>query len=198
MGVNERKKREHVAFQAFLAKEAYRLIEKKGLESLSMRTLAQQVEWSTQKLYSTFRNKERLLHAVAEYLRGRLWELLSTAPKTGDSVEDLIQLSMLSIHFFIQEPHAFEVLLHTHYEPDAKAQEKSSVLYEKAFRVVHCSSLRTDADVQTALQIIRFFVAGAISSILRTKDPKEHRSLIRSVDTGLRTLLRGWGAFEDA
>jgi AcrR family transcriptional regulator len=62
MGIAERKNRQKEQVKASILEAAWRLVEKEGWQALSIRKIADAIEYSSPVIYDHFENKEAILH----------------------------------------------------------------------------------------------------------------------------------------
>lgn len=93
-----------------------RLLNSNGMEGFSLRKVASRCGVSSSAPYTYFSGKKELLHAMENHVNAkllwRLFPILRTFPKTA-SKEQLMQLSLSYITFFLENPHYFDFLFHT-------------------------------------------------------------------------------------
>jgi len=81
MSIKERKQREKAALQHKIIQAASELISARGHENVSIRQIAEAVEYSPRTIYLYFRDKEHLLKEVVERGFKRTLELRSNEPE---------------------------------------------------------------------------------------------------------------------
>lgn len=64
MGIQERKSRERELARENILKAAKELFATGGYENVSMRKIAERINYSTTKIYTTFKNKDDVLKAL--------------------------------------------------------------------------------------------------------------------------------------
>jgi AcrR family transcriptional regulator len=66
MGIAERREREREALRTSILEAARDILSEEGLDALSMRAIAERVEYSPATLYLHFRDKDELIHCVVQ------------------------------------------------------------------------------------------------------------------------------------
>jgi AcrR family transcriptional regulator len=93
MGISERKEREKAEREQRIIDAARRLAEKDGWVSVTVRRLAQEIEYSQPVLYAHFENREAIVRAVALEGFEELGPVLRASVRTGarpaDAMEDV-------------------------------------------------------------------------------------------------------------
>jgi len=79
MGVIERRARDKEALRAKILDATSRLMVNEGLESVSIRRIAEQIEYSPATIYLYFKDKAELIDAICEELFGQMIEVLGAA-----------------------------------------------------------------------------------------------------------------------
>ena len=87
-----------------LIENGLRYIDKYGVESLSMRKLAEASGVSSAAPYAHFKNKDAFLDAVQDHITENLTEALKTAYENSGDREVLIELGKSYVKFFYENP----------------------------------------------------------------------------------------------
>ncbi|HEX4542869.1 MAG TPA: TetR/AcrR family transcriptional regulator [Candidatus Acidoferrum sp.] len=108
MGVKERKARQKKFLRQEILDAASELFVRDGYESVSMRRIADKIEYSPTTIYIYFKDKAELLEQVCRETFGRLVPRLSKiADHAGDPVERLKRGLLEYIEFGLQNPHHY-------------------------------------------------------------------------------------------
>jgi AcrR family transcriptional regulator len=114
MGVTERKTREKAALRQEILAAARELFAKHGYESVSMRKIAERIEYSPTTIYLHFRDKEELLHEICNetfQLLSKKLEKVGTAK--GDPVELLKRGLRVYVDFGLSHPNHYRATFMT-------------------------------------------------------------------------------------
>lgn len=179
-------------FQASVVDEAYLLLQNEGIEGFSMRKLAKSIGWSTQKLYSTFKNKDEILLAVATHLRERIRQRNLTVKQEADPLRYFLDLTFSALQFYVDEPVALEVLMAQRYRLDAPITDDANEPYFQALKGMNCPALKESAAFDDALNSIRILLIGA-SYCLRGASAPQRQQVFRRTEFALYSMLRSWG-----
>jgi len=79
MGVVERRARDKEALRAKILEATSRLMVAEGFESVSIRRIAEQIEYSPATIYLYFKDKAELIDAICQELFGQMIEVLGAA-----------------------------------------------------------------------------------------------------------------------
>src|SRR3974377_491950 len=108
MGVKERKAREKTHLRQEILMAASELFVKEGFENVSMRRIAEKIEYSPTTIYLYFKDKAELLeqgcHGTFERLSAHLKRILE---QPGDPTERLKRGLLAYIHFGLENPHHY-------------------------------------------------------------------------------------------
>ena len=110
MGTKERQDRERQAVTASILDAARDLFVAEGYQSVSIRKIAERIEYSPAAIYSYFASKDDIFLALAEEGFHRLDEKVRSAMKTGDPLED-VRANWWAFYEFSQEQPAYFQLM---------------------------------------------------------------------------------------
>ncbi|MQA12304.1 MAG: TetR family transcriptional regulator, partial [Pseudonocardiaceae bacterium] len=122
-----------------LLDRAGELLSSEGPQSLSLRRLAADVNTSTTAVYSLFGGKPALVREL--YVEGfrRFGERLAELPRTGDHIEDLIQLGLAYRESALADRHLYSIMFGKpvpEFEPDAEAAARAGESMRPLLNVV--------------------------------------------------------------
>lgn len=108
MGVKERKARQKKFLRQEIIDAASELFVKEGYENVSMRRIADKIEYSPTTIYLYFRDKAELLEQVCQETFARLSLVLTRIlEQPGDPVERLKRGLIAYIKFGLENPHHY-------------------------------------------------------------------------------------------
>jgi AcrR family transcriptional regulator len=108
MGVQERRARQKKFLRQEILDAASELFVRNGYENVSMRRIADKIEYSPTTIYIYFKDKAELLEQVCKETFGRLVERLSKImEQPGDPVERLKRGLVAYIEFGLENPHHY-------------------------------------------------------------------------------------------
>ena len=99
MGIQERKAREKEAFRKLIIATSHDLLAKKGLEGITMRAIAQTIEYSQSKIYEFFKSKDQLCEVLCEEFCEQLLDIVKKIPHDLKPEEYLTQLFLKGVEF---------------------------------------------------------------------------------------------------
>lgn len=111
MGTKERQDRERQAVTASILKAARDLFVAEGYQSVSIRKIAERIEYSPAAIYSYFASKDDIFLALAEEGFHRLDEKVRSAAVSVDSAVELVRARWWAFYEFSQEQPAYFELM---------------------------------------------------------------------------------------
>ena len=113
MGTAERHERERQQKRARILDAARELFVERGVEAVTLREIAQKIEYSTTAIYVQFADKAALVDAMLREDFGRFAEGLEAAASIVDPVERFIVLGDSYMDFAMRMPHHYQLLFLT-------------------------------------------------------------------------------------
>lgn len=166
MGVAERRERERGQLRQQIVDAARDLLLEQGLAGLSMRSIADRIEYSPATIYSHFRDKDELVREVVhtgfELMGETAAAELARAGETASAMDQYGAMGRAYARFAIENPAYFRVMFELPATADLSCEEPGA---------------DSPADFEAAVAIVARAVAeGEVSAM----DPR-------------RTALVGWG-----
>ena len=204
MGVTERKAREKAALRQEILAAARELFAQEGYESVSMRKIAEKIEYSPTTIYLHFRDKHDLLYEICsdtfELLTKRLTKV-AAAP--GDPVDLLKRGLRVYVDFGTSHPNHYRSTFMTPHRHDCEpagpgpsfgtGEQAFQVLVDSVGRVMATGRTRQN-DVMAVSQALWMTVHG-ITSLLITHEEKipwvdKDRLIEMTIEGAVKGLLR--------
>ena len=111
MGINERKERERAGREQRILSAAQMLAEQHGWASVTVRRLAQEIEYSQPVLYAHFENREAIVGAVALEGFGELGPALrASVRRDATPAEALQDVAAAYLEFAFERPALYEAM----------------------------------------------------------------------------------------
>ena len=117
MGVKERREREKVETREIILDAARELFATEGYEGVSMRKVAEKIEYSPTAIYLHFKDKEDLFHELCHEDFDRLAAEFQKRPLPSNPVEQIRQIGRIYIEFGIRYPNHFKLMFMTPHPP---------------------------------------------------------------------------------
>ncbi len=113
MGVKERRARERSETRDKILDAARDLFISEGYDGVSMRKVAEKIEYSPTAIYVHFKDKEDLFHQLCQEDFGRLAEVFQSAAMPLDPVERLRFIGRTYVEFGVQYPNHYKLMFMT-------------------------------------------------------------------------------------
>jgi AcrR family transcriptional regulator len=126
MGVKERREREKSETRDKILDAARELFVTEGYEGVTMRKVADRIEYSPTAIYVHFADKEELFRELCHQDYARLAEVFQSSVVSSDPVDRLKQIGAIYIDFGTRYPNHYKFMFmtpHPAHEPDALDQE---------------------------------------------------------------------------
>lgn len=114
MGVKERKAREKRYLRQEILDAASELFVKEGYENVSMRRIADRIEYSPTTIYLYFKDKAELLESICQETFAKLIQRLTKImEQPGDPIQRLKRGLLAYIEFGLENPHQYRATFMT-------------------------------------------------------------------------------------
>jgi len=126
MGVKERREREKSETRDKILDAARELFVTEGFEGVSMRKVAERIEYSPTAIYIHFADKEELFRELCHQDYARLAEVFQSSVMSTDPIERLKQIGAIYIDFGTRYPNHYKFMFmtpHPPHEPDEVDRE---------------------------------------------------------------------------
>ncbi|HEY3251315.1 MAG TPA: TetR/AcrR family transcriptional regulator [Ignavibacteria bacterium] len=110
MGIEERKLREREEKRDLILKTAMQLFIEKGINNVSIRGIAEKIEYSPATIYLYFKDKGEILHELHTQGFEKLFSLQRTLDYIKDPLEKLNQMGRLYIKFALENPDHYDLM----------------------------------------------------------------------------------------
>jgi AcrR family transcriptional regulator len=127
MGVKERRERERVGTRDKILEAARELFLSEGYEGVSMRKVAERIEYSPTAIYIHFADKEALFRELCYQDFARLAAVFQNRSLPADPVERLKQLGQTYIDFGRQYPNHYKLMFMTAH-PEGELDERERAI----------------------------------------------------------------------
>jgi AcrR family transcriptional regulator len=118
MGVKERRAREKSETRDKILDAARDLFISEGYDGVSMRKVAEKIEYSPTAIYVHFKDKEDLFHQLCQEDFGRLADVFQSAAMPLDPVERLRFIGRTYVEFGMQYPNHYKLMFMTTFPPE--------------------------------------------------------------------------------
>jgi AcrR family transcriptional regulator len=179
LGVKERKLRQKRFLRQEILDAASELFVRDGYENVSMRRIADKIEYSPTTIYLYFKDKAELLEQVCFETFSRLSQHLGAIlEQPGDPVERLRRGLIAYVHFGLNNPHQYRATFmmplpegfdeEKHKKADSPGMQAFDFLRRSVFDCVSAGKIHSK-DVELACQTIWCGVHGVTSLLITHK-----------------------------
>ena len=124
MGIRERRDRERDELRIRILDAARTLFVEQGYEAVSMRKIAEAIEYSPTAIYAYFKDKAALMHELCREDFGKMNAANPGALEVADPVERIRQLGLHYIRFGVTHPNHFRLMFMTKPAPEVVMSEE--------------------------------------------------------------------------
>ena len=205
MGVKERREREKSETRDRMLDAARELFVTEGYEGVSMRQVAEKIEYSPTALYVHFTDKEELFRELCHQDYARLAVVFQSSLMSSDPIERLRQIGAIYVDFGTRYPNHYKFMfmtVHPPCEPDDEDREIMGNPERDAYaflrwavqQAIDADCFREEIrDAELVSQTLWASVHGVISlNIAKGSDPwVDWRALQERAELMLEVTLRG-------
>jgi len=196
MGLKERRQHEKKIMKRLILDSAMGLVSKKGLSFLTIRSLAQQIEYSPSIIYEYFESKELIYKELGTLICHELLSALKQVNPSSDPDEYLLNLVRANVDFLSKHPQGIELLTQVCFGPDPFQIPKEFLeiieLYSDALKKCNCKQLQGKKELDAALDVIRSLHVGMLTLSKYQTSAAGLQRIGNSLENGIYTLLKGW------
>ncbi len=127
MGVKERRQRERSETREKILDAARELFLSEGYDGVSMRKVADKIEYSPTAIYVHFADKQELFHELCQEDFGRLAEVFQGSAMSPDPIERLKQIGRTYINFGLQYPNHYKLMFMTPHPMHGPTEEDEEI-----------------------------------------------------------------------
>ncbi|HYL05175.1 MAG TPA: TetR/AcrR family transcriptional regulator [Thermoanaerobaculia bacterium] len=117
MGTKERREREREELRTKILDAARELFASEGYEAVTMRKIAQRIEYSPTAIYLHFKDKEAVLREICDTDFGALAHRFSTIARIADPRERLVATGNAYAEFGLSHPNHYRLMFMTPHPP---------------------------------------------------------------------------------
>jgi AcrR family transcriptional regulator len=114
MGITERREREREALRTSILEAARDILSEQGLDALSMRAIAERIEYSPATIYLHFKDKDELIHCVVEEgferMGAYMAEEIETCGAEATAVDHHFAMGLAYARFALENTAYFRVM----------------------------------------------------------------------------------------
>jgi AcrR family transcriptional regulator len=166
-----------------ISSTALRLMDEGGVEGLSMRKLAAELDVNPMSLYHHVENKEALLGQICAMAAERM----SLPPDDGTPWQDQLRALALAYHRHAQAHPAMWTYVHLH--PELMSDRRLSI-WATLNRVLRLAGV-PESELRRTSDVLHAFVSGFIIGEIRGHLPDAPEEIDRNFDTAVNLIING-------
>jgi AcrR family transcriptional regulator len=207
MGIKERREREKDQTRTRIMDAARELFASEGYEAVSMRRIAQEIEYSPTAIYVHFADKQELFREICSEDFARLATVFAKLAKIEDPLEQICQIGQEYIRFALEYPNHYRLMFMTRHvhEPGEALPESKGNPDEDAYaflkmavqRGISAGLFRRDLEDASLITQTLWAVAHGVASlqIVKGNDPWiEWAAIELRAKTALQAVVAGMRA----
>lgn len=200
MGIVERREREREAVRKKILDAARDLFAREGYEHVTMRAIADAIEYSPTTIYNHFEDKEDLVEALCHEDFGRLFAALTDGGLPTDPIERIRQMGRAYAAFAQRYPNHYQFMFMTPKFPEHKIDPSDpgaqafQLLRDAVAEAVAKGRFHDGTPPDTIAQVVWASLHGA-TALLVTYGPEKFPCVPAAPDLIEQTCenaLRGW------
>lgn len=169
MGIAERREREREEIRKKILDAARELFATLGYEHVTMRRIAEAIEYSPTTIYLHFKDKDELVQNLCQADFTRLLTELSRGPAPKDPIERIRQLGRGYTQFGVTYPNHYRFMFMTPYRPERESNSPGesafTLLRDTVAEAVAGRRLRA-GDVNAMAQMLWASLHGVVSLLI--------------------------------
>jgi AcrR family transcriptional regulator len=128
MGVKERRERQKSETRDKILDAARELFVTEGYDGVSMRRVAEKIEYSPTAIYVYFADKQELFHELCQQDYARLADVFQSSQMSSDPIERLRQIGSTYTEFGVRYPNHYKFMFMTPHPPHPPDEEDREVM----------------------------------------------------------------------
>ncbi len=150
MGSIDRRAREKAEVQEKILAAARELFIREGHEAVSMRKIAEAIEYTPPAIYTHFRDKEELIRALCRQDFGALSDAILRVSKVQDPVQRIVKIGSAYIRFAVDHPHHYKFMFMTPHPVDVEPDPQDIAEKDDPERNGYAALRKAISDAMTA------------------------------------------------
>jgi AcrR family transcriptional regulator len=200
MGIAERREREREEVRRKILDAAQELFATEGYERVTMRRIAQAIEYSPTTIYLHFKDKDELVHSLCDEDFRKLIGELGTVDGGADPIEKIRQLGRGYARFGVTYPNHYRFMFMTPFgegHPPSPAGEQAFGIVRAMVAEAIAAGRFRPGDVDTVAQVLWASLHGAVALLINYGSekfpcrPAVPDLVEQLIENGLRGFLSG-------
>ena len=201
MGINERRQKEKEVIMKKIIDAARDILVEQGYQNLSIRKIANKIEYSPGIIYHYFKDKSEIVNFIVEEGYGNILKCISSIPLDTENPDKTIENTLKAyIELMLEIPEQFRAILMNDIEG---IQEKVNILEEgisknrksmqqlcKLIEIGIEKNKFKKMDIELTAQIIMIWTQGLISRLILEKNISEQQKE-RLIEYHIEFIIKG-------
>lgn len=200
MGIVERRERERQEVRDKILEAARELLVKEGYERMTMRRIAEAIEYTPTTIYHHFKDKEEVVLTLCQQDFARLLEALQAVPPSADPLAAIRNLGRSYARFALNYPNHYRFMFMTPAKPEHVLTEEDAGwqafgLLRGAVAAAAARGLLRPGSLDTLAQVLWATMHGVVTLLITYRPdqfpmvPPAEDLVEQVVETGLRGIL---------
>jgi AcrR family transcriptional regulator len=194
---SDKKKQEKLTrTRALILKNALQILEKEGVDSVTLRAIAHKMDVSVGVIYNYFTNKDEILKEIYVQTSSQFLKALKKREiddKNKNPFDAFVEMAVFMCEFRIENSHRYrEIFFRQTFEEEPKELLEIRKHSQEKLKALSLAALKTDEDLYLASRVVLSLAEGIASLALRdiTKDARKKSA--KTMELGITALLNGW------
>lgn len=166
---------------------ALRLMDEGGVEGLSMRKLAAELDVNPMSLYHHVENKDALISLICSTAAQRM----QLPPDDGSPWQDQLRALAMAYHRHVRQHPAMWSYLHNHPELIA---DRELTIWQTLYRVLRLAGV-PESELRRTSDVLHAFVTGFVVAETQGHLPDDPEEIAADFDTAVRLMIHGVAGF---
>jgi AcrR family transcriptional regulator len=198
VGITERRERDRAEIRGKILDAARRLFATEGYDRVTMRGVAEAIEYSPTTIYHHFEDKDDLVAALCECDFAGLFNALIGRPAPADPIDEIRQLGLAYVRFGLDHPNHYRFMFMTagkaeHPKESDPGHQAFELLRSAVERAIVAGRFRP-GDPATAAQVLWAAIHGAVALLITLEPhhwpaPPAADLTEQAVENGIRGFL---------
>jgi AcrR family transcriptional regulator len=110
LGSKERRQRERIEVRTRILDAARQMLASEGHDAVTMRRIADRIEYSPTAIYFHFKDKSALIRELCDHDFQQLAQKFASIARIADPIEKLRRAGQLYLHFGLENPNHYRVM----------------------------------------------------------------------------------------
>ena len=196
---SEKKKQEKLTrTRALILKNALKILEKEGVDCVTLRAIAHKMDVSVGVIYNYFTNKDELLKEIYVQTCSQFLQALKKreiGDKNKNPIDAFVEMSIFMCEFRIENSHRYrEIFVQQTFEEEPKELLEIRKHSQEKLKALSLAAMKTNEDLYLASRAVLCLAEGIASLAVRDKTNDARKNSAQIMGFGVTALLKGWSS----